>query len=387
MKRALVSQTRMPETDRDSGSRQVDWYIRWLLDDGWAVTFVASDQNSDARHAHRLRQLGVSTFEGYDEIEEIVKAGDFDFALLAFWKQASRVIPVLREHSPHTKILIDTVDLHFLRDARRTLGAGMLDEEYGRSVVGELNTYRAADAVMAVSEKESSLLADFLGPERNYVLPLAEPAMRSEIPFEDRHGILFVGNFLHLPNTEAVEYLVRDILPRLDPDLLEEHPLSVIGSRIPEKTRALGRGLPSVRILGWVPELEPYLQRARASVVPLLHGAGVKRKIVQSLINGTPVLTTPIGAEGLDIRHDDHALIADDPSELAAGLTRLLTNRDDWQRIADAGYEHARAGHDPEILGRRFREIVDDVLALPAREEPAGTGLGRMQRTQVAYRD
>jgi GT2 family glycosyltransferase len=136
-----------------------------------------------------------------------------------------------------------------------------------------------------------------------------------------------------------------------------------------------------------VPQLEPYLDQTRVSVVPLLHGAGVKRKIVQSLINGTPVLTTPIGAEGLDIRHDEHALIADGPSELAAGLTRLLTNRDDWQRIADAGYEHAYGRHDPEILGRRFHEIIDEVLGLPAREEPAGTGLGRMQRTQVAYRD
>lgn len=322
MKRALVSQTRMPETDRDSGSRQIDWYIRWLLAEGWSVTFVASHTNSDQRHAHRLRQLGVTTFEGYDDIEGIVSAGDFDLALLAFWKQASEVIPVIREQSPHTKVLIDTVDLHFLRDARRTLGAGLLDEDYGRSVVGELNTYRAADAVMAVSEKESAMLADFLGPERNYVLPLAEPGVRSQIPFEDRKGILFVGNFLHLPNTEAVEYLVRDILPRLDPDLLTEHPLSVIGSRIPEKTRALGRGLPSVRILGWVPELQPYLERTRVSVVPLLHGAGVKRKIVQPLIAGTPVLTTPIGAEGLDIRHDEHALIADGPSELAASTLR-----------------------------------------------------------------
>src|SRR5262249_9368002 len=155
----------------------------------------------------------------------------------------------------------------------------------------------------------------------------------------------------------------RDILPRLNPELLAGHPLSVIGSRISEKTRALGRGLPFVRILGWVPQLQPYLERTRVSVVPLLHGAGVNGKIVQSLISGARVLTTPIGAEGLDIRHDEHAVIADGPSELAAGLTRLLTNREDWHRIADLGYEHARTRHDPELLGRRFLEIVEDVLA------------------------
>jgi glycosyltransferase involved in cell wall biosynthesis len=388
MKRALVSQTRMPETDRDSGSRQIDWFIRWLLADGWSVTFVASEENCDMRHAHRLRQIGVATFAGYGEIEEIVKAGDFDIALLAFWQQASKVLPVLREHSPRTRVLIDSVDLHFLRDARRTLGAGApVDERYGQSVVGELNAYSEADAVLTVSEKESALLADFLGPERKYDLPLAEPDVRSSLPFEDRKGILFVGNFRHLPNGEAVEYLCRDILPRLDPELLAEHPLSVIGSRLDEKVRAHGRGLPAVRMIGWVPQIEPYLQRARVCVVPVLHGAGVKRKVVMSLMSGTPVLTTPIGAEGLHINHNEHALIAEGSGELAAGLARLLTDREDWERIANAGHELVRARHDPEEVGRRFLGIVEEVRALPVREGPAGAGLHRIRLREVAYRD
>ena len=95
-----------------------------------------------------------------------------------------------------------------------------------------------------------------------------------------------MGNFRHLPNGEAVEYLCRDILPRLDPELLAAHPLSVVGSRLDEKVRAHGRGLPGVRWSAGCPSIAPYLERARVCVVPLLHGAGVKGKIVESLMAG-----------------------------------------------------------------------------------------------------
>src|SRR5919197_4590619 len=115
MKRALICQTRVPEIDRDSGSQQVDLYIRWLLDAGWSVSFLACDEAGDPAQAHRLRQLGVSTFLGDREAEAVLKAGSFELAVLAFWKPASRVLPLIRRHSPEARAIVDSVDLHFLR--------------------------------------------------------------------------------------------------------------------------------------------------------------------------------------------------------------------------------------------------------------------------------
>ena len=123
-RRALISQTRPPEVDRDSGSQQIDLYIRWLLDAGWSVTFMSSDTDGDEHHAHRLRQMGVPVFIGYDQAEDVITAGGFDVAVLAFWEPASRLLPILRRASPQTRVIVDSVDLHFLRDARRTLGSG-----------------------------------------------------------------------------------------------------------------------------------------------------------------------------------------------------------------------------------------------------------------------
>ncbi len=386
MKRsALVSQPRVPEPDRDRGSERVDTLMRFLLDDGWSVTFLAADETPDPRHTRRLRQLGIPTFAGYANAPDIVAAGQFDLALLAFWQPASRLMPILREQSPKTRVLIDSIDVHFLREARRQLGVeGALDAQYGGRMAAELNAYEAADGVLAVSAKETDLLADFLGPGRAHHLALGEGGARSTRPFEERRGMLFVGNFRHLPNREAVEFLCRDILPRMDPHLLAEHPLTVAGSSFDEKIHALIAGMPHVNTVGWVPSVDPYVEHARVSVVPLLHGAGVKGKVVESMMTGTPVVTTRVGAEGLDIVDGEHALVADGPADLAAAITRLLVEPDTWRHIADAGAAHAGASQDLGPVRERFHQVVDGLLARP-RPTRAGDGFGHGRTRLEAY--
>jgi GT2 family glycosyltransferase/glycosyltransferase involved in cell wall biosynthesis len=386
---ALVSQTRVPEIDRDRGSQRVDECVRWLLDGGWSVSFLAAESDGDAHHAHRLRQLGVATYIGYEHAPALLAAAEFDLALLAFWQPASRLLPLIRDASRRTRVIVDSIDLHFLRDARRLIGsAAPLDDGFGARIVGELNTYAAADAVLTVSDKESQVLADFAGRERIYDLPLGAALPRSTVPFAQRSGMLFVGNFRHIPNGEAVEHLCLDILPRLDPDLLEAHPLAVVGSRLDDKVRACARGLSGVEMIGWVPSVQPYLERARVCVVPLLHGAGVKGKVLEALMAGTPVVTTSVGAEGLNIRHGEHALIADSPAELAAAIALLLSDEDEWRRIADTGRALAAEQYAEQDVRARFDAIVDEVLAKPPRaSEDQSAGVRRAQRRELAYRE
>ena len=187
------------------------------------------------------------------------------------------------------------------------------------------------------------------------------PVPRSAVPFDERQGMLFVGNFRHLPNGEAVEYLCREILPRLDPDLLAEHPLYVVGSRLEDMGVArTAAGLPNVKMVGWVPSVEPYLERARVCVAPLLHGAGVKGKILESLMAGTPVVTTTLGAEGTRLRHGDQLLIADTPEELADG--------------------HRATAHGPRVLAAHRGSGSAEVAARACAGARAPSGSTRSSR-------
>ena len=149
-------------------------------------------------------------------------------------------------------------------------GTGALDEEFGRQLVAELNTYVAADAVLTVSEKEAALLEDVSGKAATgRVIPDIESVPDDDVGLRDRSGMLFVGSFRHMPNVYAVEHLCREIVPRLRPELLIDHPISIVGDGLDDAIRRYADGLAGVRMIGWVPDVLPYLQRARVSLVPL----------------------------------------------------------------------------------------------------------------------
>ena len=138
------------------------------------------------------------------------------------------MLPVIRKASPATRILVDSIDLHFLRSARgaflaKTEGEAvrLLDQRFASEIMRELNVYAAADGVLTVSQKEADLLDDLLaGVSPAYPVHLAENLPRSPLPFEDRKGMLFIGNFRHAPNLDAVKYLCHEVLPLIDPAVL-----------------------------------------------------------------------------------------------------------------------------------------------------------------------
>jgi glycosyltransferase involved in cell wall biosynthesis len=385
-RRALVCAQWVPEFDRNRGAQRVDAMIRFLVDDGWSVQFLSERHEGDDWHVQRLRQLGVATFVGFEHAESVVSSGNFDLAVLAFWQPAERLLPIIRSLSPETKVLIDSIDLHFLREARRAFGMeGRLDDRYGATVVRELNTYQQADALLTTSAKEEEWLNDIVGPHRARWLAMEEPVTGSPPPLEGRRGILFVGYFRHLPNGEAVEYLCRDILPLIDPDLLAQHPLTVIGSGLDEKVRAHAKNLQHVEMIGWVPSVFPYFRRARVCAFPLLHGAGVKGKVLQAFMMGTPVVTTHIGIEGLGVSDGEQVMVAETPGDTAAAITRLLTDHEAWSRKSEAGRKYVLALHDEDAVRRDFLAIVEEVVSRRVIDHSGGDGFRHGQRRHRAY--
>lgn len=392
---ALVCSYYAPHADRDSGSRRLLNLMRLLREDGWSVSFAASNGLGDAHHLRALRQQGIALYDASTQsMEELLSNFRFDLALFAFWPTAEYYLPMVRRHAPGTRVLVDSIDLNFLREARRVFVEtnghgprhapdGLLDAGYAAQMIAEINTYAAADGVLAISQKEADWINDLVGRrDRARLVPLSEDRKVSPLPFAKREGIVFVGNFQHAPNVDAVRFLCQSVVPKLDPALLAKHPIYIVGNALNDTVRSFGDTLPNVRMVGWVPSLDPYLERARVSVLPLTYGAGIKGKLVQALMTGTPTVSTTIGVEGLDLRDGDHVLVADDATEFAAAITRLLKDKPLWERLAVQGRKHVLKAYSLKAEETQFRDAVGALF----KRQPGAALLPDMTREQFQAR-
>ena len=377
-KRALVCAPLMPEYDRERGSARIFNHIEFLRDAQWSVSFVAQNMAGGQRYVRVLQRRGVATYaEDSRRTDALIANGRFDLALCNFWRTSARLAPTIRALSPETRIVLDTIDLHFVREARsvfreRSGGSPRLDTGYGTDMANEINASADADAVLTVSRKEKVLLGDLISDsERVYTVPDCDDFARSPLSFAERRGVLFVGNFRHPPNVDAVEYLCKEIVPKLSPMDLARHPIYVVGNDLRATVRGFGSRHAGVRMVGWVPSLQPYFERARVSVVPLRYGAGTKGKLIQALMVGTPSVVSSVAAEGLDLSDGEHVLIADDSRTFAHAIGRLLNDPILFTRLADRGRLHARARHARDTVKSCFLSALDDVLLRDPRPTTA----------------
>ena len=388
-RRALVCAPLPPEYDQESGSRRIYHTITFLLEAGFRVAFVCENAPQNSRHLRHLRQLGVPTYVGFGErTQELIEAGSFDVAVFAFWQLANRYADLVRRLAPGTRIVVDSVDLHWLRKARQAFGngadaAGKLDADFGQELVGEISTYAQADAVLTVSTREADLIHEITGTTAlAWAVPDWDDTPPSPLPFEQRQGIVFVGNFRHTPNLDAVRYLCGEILPRLPRKLRELHPARIVGNGLDSRVEAAVAGCSGVQLVGWVPSVEPYLHAARAAVVPLRYGAGTKRKLIQALLARTPAVSTPIGAEGLDLADGRHLTVAADAAAFARALERMLMDPELWEGLASRGRRQMLRLHGRAPVHARMQEIFDGVLKR-RRRSPRAIALQPDARTKT----
>ena len=176
-------------------------------------------------------------------------------------------------------------------------------------------------------------------------------------PYAERAGVVFVGNFRHTPNVDAAVHFVAETWPLVRAALPGVR-LSLVGTAPPPAVQALAG--PDVDVTGWVPETRPYLDAARVSIAPLRFGAGVKGKIAEALACGLPVVTTTIGAEGMDLVDGEHALVADAPQAFADAVVRLHRDSALWERVAARGHERLDAALSPAVAHAALRTLLAD---------------------------
>lgn len=232
----------------------------------------------------------------------------------------------------------------------------------------ESNAMRLADATIVHSTAEAAYLAQETPGVDVRVVPWALTAEPRTVPFEDRHGIAFVGGMRHAPNPDAVRWMVAEVLPRVwarEPEMR----CLLVGADWPEPV--WGRIDPRLRLTGQVARLDEVFDRVRLTIAPLRFGAGVKGKVLDSFAHGLPCAMSPIAAEGIPLTEVLRSAVTTDALQMADRICDLH-NRPTLNRL------HAEAGL------ALVRDVYTESAVAAAIEAIAGPGVVRRSIVAVS---
>jgi glycosyltransferase involved in cell wall biosynthesis len=228
----------------------------------------------------------------------------------------------------------------------------------------ELATYRDADGVCLCSAADERRLLDEVPGARSVVIPNAADVEyyqpRPSDPLPDGRTVVYFGLLSTVPNVDAVVHFIREIWPLVS-DRHPEARFKVIGGRPPPALQALAG--PRVEFTGFVEDLRPHLASAAAVVVPLRLGGGTRLKIVEAMAMGKAIVSTSLGAEGIEAVAGRDLLIEDQPAAFAEAVHRLLADPGLAKKIGQSARNLAVERYAWSAAARTlegfFREILE----------------------------
>jgi GT2 family glycosyltransferase len=370
----LVVDHYVPQPDRDAGSRTVMQFIQALLELGCVVKFWPENLFRDPVYAPPLQRMGVEVIYGAEWQNGFERylgesGGGIDHVLLNRPHVSAQFIDAVKRKLPRARVVYYGHDLHFARLRQEFEQTGDADcrKQADHLEAMEKMLWRRSDVVLYPSGEEVAQVRQ-LAPRVDARPIQAYCFEHFGVPpgtsFGSRTDLLFVAGFAHPPNVDAARWLVEDIFPRVREELPGVR-LYLVGSNPTDQVRALANE--HVIITGHVTDemLQEHYARRRVAVVPLRFGAGVKSKVVEALQQGLPLVTTTVGAQGLD-GVQQVARVADDEAALAQALLQLLTDQAAWQACSDASSRYA----EQRFSKASMRRALADVFNLKVEGKP-----------------
>jgi glycosyltransferase involved in cell wall biosynthesis len=340
--------------DRETAARSLGTYCRRFSlvrgsdgRPGWAKRVHQGRSLFSARSFQRLR-FAIPALQ--DEVSRILQEEHYDAVKLDFTYLAYLDVTGSPKGTSRPQVVIDTHDIayHLLRQVARSRVA------LSRRVFAAINwrklareeraAYREADGILVCSDADRRRVLDDVPSARVAVIPNAADVdfyqSRPHDPSPDGRTILFFGNLSTFPNIDGMRFFLDDVWPRIA-GARPAARFKIVGGSAPAWLSA--HAGPRVEVTGLVEDLRPHLASASAIVVPLRLGSGTRLKIVEAMAMGKAIVSTTLGAEGIDAIAGQDLLIADEPSEFAARVVDLL---DDPERAA--------------ALGRRGRSLAEE---------------------------
>ena len=361
-KTILVIDSSLPYYDKESGGHRIYQILKILKKQNYHVIFLPANEIADEPYSSRLSFLGVEVLvdeSGKLSSEELLKErlNIIDLAWICRPQMFEKFGNFIRKKSNAT-ILYDTIDLHYLRLKRKwQLNESSdikLKKKWKSYLKKEKKFSKQSEVVLTVTKDEAEIVKTW-GVKNVNVLPNIHVPRNDEIPpFSAREGILFIGSYLHPPNVDAVQFLVNEIMPKVW-GTFPEMPVTLLGSNPNHEVIDLSSDM--VTVTGFIEDVAPYFDLAKVFVSPLRYGAGMKGKIGQSMSLGLPVVTTSIGAEGMDLENGKNALIADESLKIASSIESLTKDEAMWMNLSKEGTNLVNK-FSPEAVSKQVAEIL-----------------------------
>jgi len=358
--------------------------IRAFTDEVVAVPNERFGLSKPAKRSMQLRSLiGTKSFARLRHesrpfqaaLDRLFERSSFDIVQVETCVMAHYAFPegpavVLDEHNIEYEILRRTVGV--AQGLPRKVHSYV---DYQKLKAEEEASWRAADACAVTSPRDEATIRQAVPRARTAVVPNAADtdfySPRASTP--EPSTILFFGTIAHYPNTDGLIFFLDNVLPlikQVRPDVR----LLVVGPAPPPEI--LRRAAPDVIVTGEVPDVRPYLERAKVVVVPLRIGGGTRLKIVEALAMAKPVVSTSLGAEGLDVSDGEDILIADNAPAFADRVAGVLADNALATRLGSAGRRLVERSYDWNASARKLEALYHSTLLSRQRSElPSASNL------------
>ena len=363
----IIGQTFPEPTTTAAGGRMLQ-LIEMFTSHGYGITFASSASSSEK--SFNLDSIGVATQQiviNDSSFDDFVRQLNPTLVLFDRFVTEEQFAWRVTQSCPKALKILDTEDLHFLRKARQQALKDATDVKdanlFTETAKREIASILRCDLSLIISEFEMKLLTDTFAVSKEILYYL--PFMVTKLPdssnfpeFEQRNNFMTIGNLLHGPNVDSVLYLKKEIWPLIKKQLPQAQ-LYIYGNYAPQHILELHNQKQGFYIMGWADSVAHVMQKARVCLAPLRFGAGLKGKLLDALLYGTPGVTTSIGAEGMYGDLLTPGVIADTPESFAELSVALYRDKIKWQQNAQRGVEIIKARYNGKAIAKDFMTRLD----------------------------
>ncbi len=362
-----------PEPATTAAGKRMLQLIEAFLEFDYTVAFGSTAMRST--YSLDLKTIGVNPIElqlNHSSFDAFIQELQPDFVVFDRFMTEEQFGWRVAEFAPKAVRILNTEDLHSLRKSREACfkkGVEFKEQLWKDHPITlrELASIYRSDLTLMISSFEMQLLTQEANVPKNLLLHLpfmldapTEQQITVWPPFDERQDFVCVGNGRHAPNVEAIKTLKKTIWPQLR-KVLSKAKLRIYGAYLPQQVLEMHNPKEGFEIIGWAEDISVELQNYRVLLAPIQFGAGIKGKLVDAMQNGTPSVTTAIGAEGM---HDDlpwNGAICTDWESFTQNAVELYQDEKKWQQAQTQGISLFNTQYPKIKLQNRLMESLETI--------------------------